>query len=219
MNLSANALLARLNTHHVFGIGLGTALTSFATIAFGPTLDAYLGAHAPGIAHAVSPYLNAAIDGAKDALPPAIIAAAFSRPPNIPDQPKVSAPAETTRATAPAAPLHAETETHYMSALTDAIKPFAGLAVAAIKTAFDAEAPQLAADLEKSAPARVTLIAAEIKASLPKNGILANAESAVIDKAIDAGAAAIDSALPAGVTYVEGLVDNELSMLEKSLGG
>lgn len=106
-----------------------------------------------------------------------------------------------------------------MSALSDAIKPLAAMAVAAMKVAFDAEAPQLAADLEKSAPPRIAAIKAELEANLPKNGILANAESAVVDNALNAAATAIDNALPAGVTYLENVIDSELATLEKNLGG
>ena len=92
MNFLTRALNS-LNTHHVFGIGLGTALGSVAVVAVDPSVShaiASTGAHgtvgplAAGIAAA---WWQTAVASAHAALPPAIIAAAFGRPPNVPSGP------------------------------------------------------------------------------------------------------------------------------------
>lgn len=87
MNFDLNAMLDRLNTHTVFGVGLGTAMASLGTIVFGPMVDQWLGTHQPMLSHAVSPFIAVAITMAQGALPPAILAAAYGRPHNVPAGP------------------------------------------------------------------------------------------------------------------------------------
>lgn len=85
--------LNRLNTHHVFGIGLGTALGSVAVLAANAPVQHALGsvgAHGvvgPLAADVAGAWWNTAVVSAQAALPPAIIAAAFGRPPNVPAGP------------------------------------------------------------------------------------------------------------------------------------
>lgn len=85
--MTINEALTKLNTHTVFGVGLGTALTSVATIVLGPMVDTWLGTHQPRLSHVTSPFINIAIATAQAALPPAILAAAFGKPRNIPNDP------------------------------------------------------------------------------------------------------------------------------------
>ncbi len=87
MKIDVNAFLNRLNTHTVFGVGLGTAMVSLATIVFGPIIEQATFTHAPLLAAAVTPMINVAIVAAQGALPPAIIAAAYGRPHNVPAGP------------------------------------------------------------------------------------------------------------------------------------
>jgi len=82
-----------LNNHRVFGVGLGTALGSLAIIAANGTVSsaiAHVGAHGsigPLAADVAGAYWNTTVASAQAALPAAIVAAAFSRPPNVPAGP------------------------------------------------------------------------------------------------------------------------------------
>jgi len=90
---SAKRFADGLNTHHVFGVGLGTALGSLAIIAANGTVSsaiAHVGAHGsigPLAADVAGAYWNTTVAAAQTALPAAIVAAAFSRPPNVPSGP------------------------------------------------------------------------------------------------------------------------------------
>jgi hypothetical protein len=84
VNDRITAFLNAANTHTVFGVGLGTAFGSLALITFGPMLVTSLTVHAPTAASILTPFLNVAIAAAQAALPPAILAAAYGRPKNVP---------------------------------------------------------------------------------------------------------------------------------------
>ncbi len=89
--------LTSLNTHHIFGIGVGTAMTSIATIIAAPYANAYVTAHAHSFggdvgAAVLTGYINFAVTAAQAALPPAVLAAGFGKPPNIANQPTPEPP-------------------------------------------------------------------------------------------------------------------------------
>ncbi|MDB5069643.1 MAG: hypothetical protein JWM87_754 [Candidatus Eremiobacteraeota bacterium] len=92
MNIAA--ALNRLNSHRVFGIGLGTALSSVAILAADHSVSQQIahvaashGAVGPIAADVAGAWWSTAVASAQAALPPAIIAAAFGRPPNVPAGP------------------------------------------------------------------------------------------------------------------------------------
>lgn len=83
-----------INTVHVGRIGLGTALTSAATIIAGPSLQGLADAHTHGFVHyAVSQGIGMAVSGSKATLAPSIFAAwagmpgPVAAPPAEPDPP------------------------------------------------------------------------------------------------------------------------------------
>ncbi len=89
----AKRLADSANTHHVFGVGLGTAFGSLAIIAANGTISsaiAHVGAHGtigPLAADVAAAWWSTTVASAQAALPAAIVAAAFGRPPNVPAGP------------------------------------------------------------------------------------------------------------------------------------
>ncbi|MDB5042156.1 MAG: hypothetical protein JWN27_2882 [Candidatus Eremiobacteraeota bacterium] len=81
MNFLTRALTV-LNTKHIFGVGLGTVLTSVAVQAAAPTLGHTIDAHlGTGLAGALARgYLDVAVSAANVALPPGIAALAAGKP-------------------------------------------------------------------------------------------------------------------------------------------
>lgn len=81
------AFLNSINTHHVFGVGVGTAVASITLLAAQPALDAW----ASDLGHWYGPVIHAWIDVAaacaKASLPASILVAGFGRPPQIPPGP------------------------------------------------------------------------------------------------------------------------------------
>lgn len=92
--MNIGAWLRKLNTHKVFGVGVGTAFGSLAVITLGPKAQVAIdAAHvAPILKTTADVYIQAAINGAQAVLPPAILAAAYGRPPTIPQDPKPDTP-------------------------------------------------------------------------------------------------------------------------------
>jgi hypothetical protein len=91
------AALNAINTHHVFGIGVLTGALAIAVDAAAPAARLYLGAHATHFGGAISAqillsYINVAQSWATATLPPALFAAAFGRPPNVPAGPVITRP-------------------------------------------------------------------------------------------------------------------------------
>jgi hypothetical protein len=91
----ARAEIDKLNTHKIFGVGVGTALGSFATIVAAPHVTAIIGAHpslagGPAGVAVVTNLIGNAVAAAWAALPPAVLAAGFSRPPNVPSGPIIA---------------------------------------------------------------------------------------------------------------------------------
>lgn len=105
-----------------------------------------------------------------------------------------------------------------MPSITDSLKPLAGVAVGLLKSELDANRTELVADVTKSGGAVVAQVEDAIIAGLPKNGILANAESAVVKNAIKNVAAQLVAQIPNLANAVVDVVDNELAQLEKTLG-
>ena len=103
------------------------------------------------------------------------------------------------------------------SALDTALAPLGSAAVALLKTEFDAQEPALAAAIEAQGTTLIQAIATKIEAALPAGGVLASVESSVLKPAIQNVATALAAQLPAGVNYLDGVVDNELAAVEKTL--
>ena len=82
--MNFKAFLDSINTHKIFGIGVGTAIASTALIVAKPFLDSYAMAHLGAAAPIATWYVDGAANAAMAALPPAILAAGFGRPPNVP---------------------------------------------------------------------------------------------------------------------------------------
>lgn len=87
--MNFTAFLNRLNTHKIFGVGVGTALGSIAVLAGQHYVDTSV---IPHLGAAAAPWASLMYDGllvpsAQAALPPAILAAGFGRPPNVPPGP------------------------------------------------------------------------------------------------------------------------------------
>jgi hypothetical protein len=85
MNL--RAFFNSLNTHKVFGVGVGTALASTAAIVARPFVDSFAAQHLGAAAPIATWYMDGVANAAMAALPPAILAAGFGRPPNVPPGP------------------------------------------------------------------------------------------------------------------------------------
>lgn len=84
--------LNRINTHRVCGVGLLTGGIAIPILAAAPLARAYIGAHPNKFGGVVGAqiafaYINIATSWATAVLPPALLAAAFGRPPNVPSGP------------------------------------------------------------------------------------------------------------------------------------
>jgi hypothetical protein len=215
----------RLNTHRVCGVGVVTAFLAMLMIGFGPIVSAWVAVHYPWLEHFMTPFIEYGIQASYAALPPAVVAAALGKPITVPNHAVAGSPAQTqpvapavvsTHSASADVPAHEENP-DMASALDAAIKPLAAIGVAAMKSYIDANETAWNADVEKSAVALQPVVVAKIKAVVPKNGILANVESPIVDKAIEAGAAAIVAGLPADLSWAESEVDSELASIEASL--
>jgi hypothetical protein len=83
------AFVRRLNTTKVGGIGLGTALTSAATIILAPKLQPTIDAHTSGLTQALADgTISAMFQGAQAALGPSIFAAWAGMPKPVQTQPE-----------------------------------------------------------------------------------------------------------------------------------
>lgn len=84
--------LTALNTHRIFGVGMVTGGVSIAILVTAPIARVYIGAHPSrfgGIigAQTLLAYINVATEWATAVAGPALIAAGFGRPINIPGSP------------------------------------------------------------------------------------------------------------------------------------
>jgi hypothetical protein len=105
---SVVAFLNAINTHTFCGVGLVTGGIAIPILAAAPLARAYIGAHpnkfggVVGV-HVMFAYINIATSWATAALPPALLAAAFGRPPNVPAGPVRPPDGSTPPSTPPAA--------------------------------------------------------------------------------------------------------------------
>ena len=101
---------------------------------------------------------------------------------------------------------------------SDTIKPLLGAALKAVGAELKANAPAIAGAMSGPEQTAIAFVANELKAALPKNGILAKAEGSIVDNAVNKAAADIVAQLGGANALLVQKIADEADALGTALG-